>query len=185
MSHASSRTLSRGQTAMRGLPWLAGLILIAGILVFIGERVLPSHHAREQGTPIRNEPADVIKPLGKHVPFTSAQHAMIKRFVDAGVMRKDLVTAYAMAAPELRQGMTLKQWKTGNIPVVPYPDGAIAPEIKIDYSTASEAMVELALFPAKVGAADPVVFLMTFRKVKAQWKIDSWAPKGISGVRAS
>ena len=62
------------------------------------------------------------------------------------VARKSLAEGYELTHPELRQGMTLKQWKTGNIPVQPYPADALeAATFKVTESYADEVYLEVAL----------------------------------------
>jgi len=58
-----------------------------------------------------------------------------RRFIESAVARKNLVDSYSIVTEQIRQGQTLKSWKTGIIAVVPYPviDVKYAP-MKIDFS---------------------------------------------------
>src|SRR5512146_3092484 len=51
----------------------------------------------------------------KTVPLDSDAKAVARRFVQTAVARKNLREAYAFSGPAIREGMTLKQWLTGNI----------------------------------------------------------------------
>ena len=182
METAAAQTLSRRDSLLRLLPFAAGFVLLAGIVSLIGFRVLPSRQAHRDA-PISKHSAQVVAPLGPRVPLSKEQKALIPRFVHDAVMRKDLASAWTMVTSKVRFQTTQREWMTGNIRVVPYPDGAIAPGLKVDYSTAKEAKVELALFAKKPNAAFPTVFDLYFSKIHGHWLVDGWTPHGISGVR--
>lgn len=184
MATAHPSTLSRGQRFGRLLPFFAGAMLLAGVVAVIGTRIAPSGTGRAEA-PLRQEASQVIAPLGEHVAFSAEQKAIISRFVHAAVMREDMAAAWSMVTPKVRFETTKAEWLHGDARIVPYPKGGIAPGLKIDYSTATEAKVELALFPTDANAADPTVFDLFFAKHMGRWKIDGWTPHAVSGVRKS
>src|SRR5919199_2337973 len=108
-----------------------------------------------------------------------AAEATARSFIKTAVARKDLGAAYALAGPQIRQGMTRKEWMTGNIPVIPYPVDAIdyAP-MKIDFSYARESQIEVALLPKKGSKARPALFILGMIKDKhGHWLVNSWVPR--------
>jgi len=105
------------------------------------------------------------------------------RFVRTAVARQRLDEAYALAAPELRQGLTKRQWMTGNIPVVPFPAVGVA-QWDVAYSYENDVAFQLSLV-AKPGASPVVGKTFTIELVRRKrglpWRVVSWTPLGISG----
>ena len=98
------------------------------------------------------------------------------------VARQDLAAAWKISGPNIRGGLTYAEWKTGNIPVVPYPIGSLklAP-FKIDYSYADEATIEIALLPKAGATIKPQLFSLLLNQVrgadgKRHWIVDNWVP---------
>ena len=93
----------------------------------------------------------------------------------------DLREAYALAGPQIKQGQTMKEWMTGNIAVVPYPVDSIdyAP-MKIDYSYANEALIEVALLPTDKAQKQGVrsqLFMAGLKKINGKWVVNEWTPR--------
>lgn len=47
--------------------------------------------------------------------------AVASKFIDYAVVGKNLDRLWDLVAPELRAGITRKQWDSGELPVVPFP----------------------------------------------------------------
>lgn len=136
----------------RWLPWLAAMVLTAGIVAVIvvaaggkdstSEKPLPAPEAAET---VLDEPPP--PPLTKLDP--KAQQ-VAGRFILTAVARENLRAGWELAGAEIRQGMTLKQWLTGNIPVPYYPADAIdkAP-LRIAELKKNAALLEVAILPKK------------------------------------
>jgi hypothetical protein len=82
---------------------ITGLV-VAGLL---GGAVLP---VASSGSDVHH--GAVQQPLGKD--------KTIKLFITTAVARVHVETSYDLVTPAFRQGMTRRQWATGDIPVVPY-----------------------------------------------------------------
>lgn len=119
-------------------------------------------------------------PTPATVRFSPAARAVARKFVLTAVARKNLKDAYALAGPGVREGMTLKQWMTGNIAVVPYlVNDRTSARIGIDQSYATSAQLEVFLdTPHQRGR----IFFMTLIKRDGKWLVDSWAPRGSPGI---
>ena len=52
--------------------------------------------------------------------MTKEQVDLMRTFIKTAVARKQLAFAYTLVDPDLKGTMTLKQWETGNIPVIQY-----------------------------------------------------------------
>lgn len=103
---------------------------------------------------------------------------MAGRFILSAVVRRNLADSYAITGPALRQGLTLKQWQTGNIPVVPYPTPELKPvHMSVTLSTKNEASIRVFLDP-KVTTADvkPQIFIMQLQKSQGSWLVTAWVP---------
>jgi len=176
-AYTERRRFSR--RAKRLAPWAAGLLLAAGIAAVIVEfapnknpppQTLGSSAAQSRPTP---------KP--KTVPLGKDTTAVAREFLKTAVARQDLAAAWKISSPNIRGGLTLEQWMTGNIPVVPYPLKSLAvARFKVDWSYADQAGLEIALLPKDGSSIKPQVFFILLKKVgpsgKKHWVVDSWVP---------
>ena len=109
--------------------------------------------------------------------------ATAARFVETAVRREHAERAYELVGPNLRGTTTREEWRTGDIPVVPYPvDDA---RWKFDYSYADEIGLQVAVFPPAGASVRPMVFNMSLRADRVgatrRWLVDSWSPRGGGG----
>jgi hypothetical protein len=146
----------------RWAPWLAGAVLIAGIAAFAITRL---DHA--SSTPA---------PPHRAAPLTAAARRVAVAFVDTAVARKHLDRAWTIVAPELKQGMSLDEWKTGSIPVVPYPVGEAHVTLKVVNSFTDTAQLHVNFSPRAGSKAPPAVFSLGLRKVDGSWLASAWQP---------
>ena len=166
-------------TTRRSLSFLSALILVAGVVAvsvaWIGDT------GTSQETPLSNQPAQVFTPR-KQVPLDKEARRVAGRFILTAVARENLGASYALVHPELRQGMTKREWLTGNIPVVYYPAKAIeAATFKVDESYPDEVILEVALLPKEEAKVKPQVFFIGLKKVgkgaAARWQVNYWVPR--------
>ena len=102
--------------------WASVVALLAGVVAWIIVFTPPA------GLPVPDHvltgEAEVIRAPRK-VALTPASRRRadetIRRFVEAAVLREDPETAWRLAAPELRVGTSLENWREGTLPVQPYP----------------------------------------------------------------
>jgi len=158
-------------------------LLVAALAVFaIGVAVFTFVFFRNTGDPTEtfsNQPADLYKPQ-KTVPIDPKARIVAGKFIQTAVARKNLAASYDLAAPELRQGMTRKQWESGNIPVVNYPTGDLQlATFKVDRSYANEVVWEVFMVPTIASKQAPAVFYIGLRRAgaKAPWKVFYWVPR--------
>lgn len=89
-----------------------------------------------------NQPAQLNHPEQK-APVQPQEIALLRRFIQTAVARKDLGAAYSMVNNDLRGGMTMKQWLKGDIPVLFYhADNAKTVQFSVDYSYKTSALFE-------------------------------------------
>jgi hypothetical protein len=149
------------------LPIAAALAVIGAILVIIqvsvGSDGTPNAAAGWGVTYATAKPPKTVK-------FDPAAQAVATKFVNTAVARKNLDVAYRISGPGVREGMTLKQFLTGNIAVVPYKvTSKTSAHMKIDKSYATRAQVELYLVTPGYAGRDFYVDLV---------KKNGWVPRG-------
>jgi hypothetical protein len=154
---------------------LAGVI--AAIVAFSPNRSAP----KEANNPVSQAlaPKPTAKP--KTVPLPKGATAVARQFILTAVARKDLRAAWKIVSPNVRGGLTYKQWLTGDIPVVPYPIGSLQiARFKIDWSYARQVGLEVILIPKNSNKIKPQDFFILLKKVgtgtKQRWIVDSWVP---------
>lgn len=123
-----------------------------------------------------------VAPAAAAAPrLTPADRAAINRtiddFVNHAVKRADTAAAYDSVAPELRPGITRKQWARGDIPVYPFPARGQHHPWNVLYVTRQEVGLELELIPRARSKVGPIIFHIYLRPVRGgRWLVDSFMP---------
>jgi hypothetical protein len=114
---------------------------------------------------------------------TKAQVDLMRTFIKTAVARKRLAYAYTLVDSDLKGTMTLKQWETGNIPIIQYEAENVdtADFIPI-YHYQTQALFNVDLIP--VGHTQERPELLFFIGMKraggsktGKWLIDYWQPR--------
>jgi hypothetical protein len=160
----------------KALPWIVGVVAVGAIVGFLGYHYSNTGHT--DSTPLLNKPAQDVSKVPSTVKLTPGATRFARQFIETAVARKNLVAAYSLVTNEIRQGQSLKEWKTGNIAVIPYPVDAVkyAP-MKIDFSYPREALIEVALLPKTGSGAKAQLFAMDLVKQNGKWLVNSWYPR--------
>jgi hypothetical protein len=170
----------RKPTWRKVLPWALGGAVLLAVLIFAGIKL--SNTGESTATPLSTVAADDRSKVPKSIKLDPAARRVAGRFIQTAVARKHLDEAYALVGPAIKQGQTLKEWKTGNIAVVPYPVDALqfAP-MKVDYSYPREAQIQVALLPTDKAEKDgvkPQLFIATLIKnTQGKWLVNAWVPR--------
>ena len=105
--------------------------------------------------------------------------SVAKQFVASAVSRDHPERAYEIVGPDLRGGLSKKQWATGEIPVVPYPVKRAL--WRVEYSNSEAVGLLVKVYPTSEARLKPTVFAMSMTPVKlgdhSSWLVNSWAPK--------
>jgi hypothetical protein len=156
-----------------GLPVAAALAVIGAVLVIIQVSV------GSNGTPNAVTGWGVTYPTPKPpktVKLDPAAQRTATKFIKTAVARKNLDVAYRISGPHVREGMTLKQFLTGAIAVVPYEiTSKTSASMKIDKSYATRAQLEMYLVTPGHAGRD---FFVDMVKVNGKWFVDGWVPRG-------
>ena len=164
----------------RQVSLLAGLVLTTGVVAFTVAYFGDTGTSQE--APLSDQPAQVFTPR-KQVPLDKEARRVAGRFILTAVARENLSESYDLAHPELRQGMTKREWLTGNIPVVYYPAKAIeTATFKVDESYPDEAILEVALLPKEAAQVKPQIFFIGLKKAGSRWRVNYWVPRAAPAV---
>lgn len=174
----------RRRTAL--LTTLAVLLVAGGIAAAVIE--LPNKKSVDQG-PISAAPTRQYKSAqeAQRSRQLSAEerHQLLSSvvlFVTTAVERTHPERAWPIVDPALREGLSKKQWRSGNIPVVPFPAASIGP-VSVTSVVGTEALVEMVLIPTTSSHLVKKTFIMQLEEHSAQpprWAVSSWMPAGIS-----
>jgi hypothetical protein len=169
----SSRRVSRWLFVLAAVVLAAGIIAIIATRVGGGNSSAPAENANPTGPTISG-----LEDAQKNIRFPAAAWKVAQKFIYTAVSRRDLAQSYALADENVRGGFTLKQWKTGNIPVTYFPTGEI---IRYNWKNTNfahprEAAVNLLLVPPKGSTMRPGPYIIFVKKVgngaKARWLVD-------------
>ena len=122
----------------------------------------------------------------REVPFTEALRAEVvpvaSRFVATAVERKRLDEAWSLVTPSLRSGYTRDEWRTGEIPVVPYPVGSARWDVQ--YALENEVALYVLLAPRAGADVDPTTFILVLERAREgkPWRVSEWTPSAASAV---
>jgi hypothetical protein len=159
----------------KALPWVVAVVVVGAA---IAAGIIWSNTGKSTATPLTNQPALDVSKVPATVKLEPGAQQVARRFIQTAVARKNLPEAYGLVTNQLKQGQSRKSWNTGNIAVIPYPVDAIkyAP-MKIDFSYATEAQIQVALLPKAGTGVKPQLFLMDLVKRNGKWLVNSWVPK--------
>jgi hypothetical protein len=162
--------------------WCAAALVVAGglaaLVLSLNETV-----AKPPGPSKTRKAVEPYKPA-RSIRFAGERRAdamkVARMFVATAVLRRHTGDSWRLVGPELREGLTQRQWARGAIPVVPYPSSAFSSaRWRLRYSYPGRVALDVALFPkpgASVGAA--IFTLELFRDPARGWLVHSWGPAG-------
>jgi hypothetical protein len=171
--------------ASRVLFWLGALVLAAGVTFFIVK--LADRGGSSNPTPAASSSTPIKQPAsgaGTAVAFKKidpAARRVAGDFIMTAVARKHVAQSWQLTHSSLRAGYTKKQWKTGNIPVTPFPVNSLdQARFKVMYRLKREILLEVALVAPPHSNTDTTIFQLGLRKVgnggSAHWTVDYWVP---------
>jgi hypothetical protein len=105
-------------------------------------------------------------------------------FIKTAVLRQRVDASWQLTAPSLRAGYTRKQWRTGDIPVVPYPVRSLASaRWRVNHSYRDDVGLDVLLLPKRGSGLRPATFAIDLRAVgsarRKHWLVESWTPVGV------
>jgi hypothetical protein len=118
----------------------------------------------------------------KTVRLTRADRKQVNETIDmlinAGVKRRNPAAVYRFASPGLRRQATPAEWRTGDIPIYPYPaQGKRFHGWTVNFSHRNHLNVDLLVMPARDRARlGPVALTLDLRKIRNRWLVDGIFP---------
>jgi len=97
--------------------------------------------------------------------------ALLRQFVPAAVARDHPGRAWALAAPSMREGTTLAQWRKGDLPVFPYPAAGRGFGILPVTVEPDDVTFELMVHPKPGSNAGMQVFSTEVQRIGGQWRV--------------
>jgi hypothetical protein len=192
-------TLNTGMGAHLRYRTLPVLLLIAAVAAVVAVVAISQRSSSAHSSPASHAVVKAAAParashVSRTVPLRPVVSQIVLRFVKTAVMREHatrqtLLQGWKLTGPKLKEGTTLHEWLAGTSSVTPFPDGAVAPGLRIDHSYANDALLELALYPKVKGSVPAGVFLIGLHRygagATARWLVDYWAPHGSSSAPAA
>jgi hypothetical protein len=188
------RELLSSPRRRRRLARIALAVVVVGAAVTAGI-VFRGGKSLEYAGPAATGPAQTIE-VDVPAPFTKQVRAEVlpiaSRFVATAVERKDLDEAWTLVHPLLRQDYTLERWRTGEIPVVPFP--VAAADWDLQYSYRDTIGLYVLLYPRRGQKLEPTTFMLEMKNVgdarRHRWLVSSWVPapgaaEAAAGARAA
>jgi hypothetical protein len=164
---------------------LAALAAGAGIVIWDPGGVDPPKGAAPERTaPTLARPsAEPYEPLPVTAQAKREIGATVDRFVATAVVREDLGTAWELASPEMREGISRSEWERGDLPVLPYPARAIAAvDWELGYVDRDAVIVDVMIQPTRgSGERVQVYSVQLSRDGDERWLVDSWIPAATLG----
>jgi hypothetical protein len=159
---------------------LAVGVTAAIVLLPRGEKLV----RKPTSPPSAEETRPSTPPRQTHLSRAEKQRLVstVSLFISSSVARHHPERSWAIVHPLLREGLTKREWSTGNIPVVPYPAVGVA-LIKLNSVVGSTAQVEILLEPKSNAHLARKTFLIELRrlpKAPHRWAVSSWVPEGVS-----
>ena len=168
----------------RRLLWLGGALavvvgVVAGAAFWAGTKDEPPETFASEDAYVYHEPETVkLSKVERAKALSTAAN-----FVTHAVARQKVELAYDLAAPSLKAGITRAQWRTQDIPVVPFP--VEEARWKIEYSYTDALGLQVLLFPTAKSKLRPSVFAMELTPTghgDNRWLVSSWAPVGMTAT---
>ena len=176
--------LKTSRRIARLLPWISGLVLVAGIVAFL--IVFYGNTAKKENiNPAPGFKPTVVQQHVKSVPVPKEARLVAGRFILTAVQRKHLERAWPLAGPQIRQGMTKKEWMTGNIAVVPWFGQLGQVPMAVDYSVKNEVEFTVILQPKPGTKGQPDTFKIMLHKFGKRWLVNTWVPYEPPPIRAN
>jgi hypothetical protein len=175
------RRLLSSPRRRRRLAWGVALLVAAGIASLIGISY-PNTGEKEVFTPgkpkvTHEEPP--ATPLPKR--DLAETQRILSKFVVSAVYRRHVERSYDLVTPAVRGGLSRKEWRTGEIPVPPFPANAVAlARSKLVYSHRSVARYDVVLYTKPNAQLLPLLYSIELTRAgpRGRWLVDYAMPLG-------
>lgn len=174
----------------RRLMWISGAVLAIGIAVFLG--VYLSSRGTSQAAQVstlgsKGPTSTTSATKNPKVAAAPAALQVARTFLETAVQRKNLDAAYKIVGPDLRGGMSLAQWRKGNIAVAFYPArNAKTTSLIVKESRKNDLFLQVVLNPRKGSGVRTLAFTLGVHRVAGKkWVVNYWIPDPTYRVKAT
>ena len=139
------QSIFSSRRAEKWLPWLGALVLAAGTAA-----VLIKFGTADDTSTAGSRGNVVLPEQPKRAPVDPEAQNVAGQFIQTAVGRRNLDRAWKITHPELKAGMTLREWRTGQIPVIPVEIQKYDPKLiayRVRWSFENEVLLEVLLVP--------------------------------------
>lgn len=157
-------------------PWISGLVLVAGIVTFLIVHFRHTSKPAASSTPVATGKPATVQPAAKSVPVPQEAKRVAGQFILTAVQRKNLEEAWKLSGPQIRAGLTYKQWLSGNIAVVPWLGTIGQVPLKVDFSYPGDVEFTVVITPKAGTKGKSDTFIIGLKRFEKQWKVTSWVP---------
>jgi hypothetical protein len=172
--------------ARRRAFWVVALAAVAATITILGV-FYPNTSPTRHSAPFTKAPVQTVASNPATVKFSAQDRKAVAdvagRFISSAVYRHHLDDSYDLVMPSFHQGLTRAQWRTGNIPVSPYPGAAVALlRWKLDYSYRNRVGMRVAFMPKQNAKVGGIVYAIELKNVGTSahhhWLVSYWTPLG-------
>jgi hypothetical protein len=162
------------------------LLAVAGACAFVGLRY--SNTGKQLKEHFTNEPVQRVPqplpPAKLSVVDQNAVQAIAELFIDTAVLRRRVDDSWDITTPNLRQGLSRREWDSGNIPVTPFPANAVrAIKYRLDWTGEDLVYLKIAIVPKATSEVNGQAFDMGLTRAASAgehaWLVDYWVPSGV------
>jgi hypothetical protein len=168
----------RSKLTLRILMVASAALFFGGVIAFVQVRGDDQQTAARPAENIQpaSQPDVLPKTGGK---LTPAARKVAGRFIVTALNRTHLAEVWELAAPELRNAVTRKQWLAGEMPFPPYPVRSLKSTRFTVITTAPDKILLQVLLLPKIGADEvyePIRYDMTLIKQAGRWVVSYMVP---------
>jgi hypothetical protein len=157
------------------LPYVAALVFVAGgiafLIAYFGNTSKVHYAQVRPGTPQDNSGTPKTVPVPKSARYVAA------KYIITAMTRQNLPLSWKLTHPELKAGMTYKEWLTGNIPVQYFPPKALAgASFRVKWSHPNDVMLDVYVFSKPKSGIKSQSFYIELKPVGKEWKVSYVMP---------
>jgi hypothetical protein len=173
----------------RRLAWSAGIalpVLAAAALIVFQPNTGESLDTPVETGAVETQTVATGPPLEATPAVRRAVATVVDRFTQTAVVRRRLDDAWALASPTMKAGLSRAQWRSGDIPVQPYPAKALrSVDWRIVELYPAGLLLDVTVQPKRGSGALVTVYSVELsaagRGTNRRFLVDSWVPLATLG----
>lgn len=158
------------------------LAIVAGAIIAVAAVSIHNPSSAPHGGPA------TIVAQPKHARFTRAEKRQVSKvlaaFLSTAVARRHVASAWPLVGPQLKSGLTRREWDTGSIPVQPYPvaNKGLGKWESVEYSYRNAVGLSVLIFPTPgSGQAPATADVDVIKNHQGRWVVNYFMPNKYHG----